>query len=82
MLADCTMNLTMNILIRCMIFVSDIQKLPIASHLKGMDSSFQFCCQGHTFVPTYRVQSRKSSCCLGNLESISGLGPSLEIPDI
>ena len=35
-----------NLLIRHMVFVGNIQKSPIASQLKGLDPSFKFCCQG------------------------------------
>ena len=27
-------------------FVGSIQKSPVASHLKGLDPSLEFCCQG------------------------------------
>ena len=29
-----------------MVFVGNVQKSPIASHLKGLDPSLDFCCQG------------------------------------
>ena len=35
-----------NLLVRHMVFVGNIQKSPIASHLKGLDSSRNFCYQG------------------------------------
>ena len=50
MIADCTMDLVTYLLISYMIFESNIQKLPMASHLKGLDSSFQFCCHVRTFI--------------------------------
>ena len=31
---------------RHMVFVGYVQKSPIASHLKGLDPSLDFCCQG------------------------------------
>ena len=34
------------ILLRTSSFVTCVQKSPIASHLKGMDPSLDFCCQG------------------------------------
>ena len=34
------------ILLRHMVFVGNVQKSSIASHLKGLDPSFDFCCQG------------------------------------
>ena len=48
MLADCILDLITNLLISYMVIVRDIQKHSLASHLKGLNSSFQFCCQ----VPT------------------------------
>ena len=50
MLADCTLYLITNLLISHLVFVCDIQKLQVASHLKELDSSFQFCCQGPAFT--------------------------------
>ena len=35
-----------NLLVCYMVFVGNVQKYPIASHPKGLDSSFKFCCQG------------------------------------
>ena len=36
-----------NLLVRHMVFVGNVQKSPIiASHLKGLDPSLDFCCQG------------------------------------
>ena len=46
MFANGTLYLITNLLISNMDFVSDIQKLPITSHLKALDASFQSCCQG------------------------------------
>ena len=34
------------ILLQTMVFVGNVPKSPIASHLKGLDPSFDFCCQG------------------------------------
>ena len=50
MLADCVLDLMTNLLIMYMDFVRDIQTPSIASHLKGLDSSFMFCCQGPAFA--------------------------------
>ena len=50
MLADLTCDLITNLLISYMVFVSDIQKFPITSHLKDMYSSFLLCCQGPAFM--------------------------------
>ena len=35
-----------SLFVRHMVFVGNIQKSPIASHLKGLDPSLDFCCQG------------------------------------
>ena len=35
-----------NLLVRHMVFVGNVQKPPVASHLKGLDPSLDFCCQG------------------------------------
>ena len=35
-----------NLLVRHMVFVGNVQKSPLASHLKGLDPSLYFCCQG------------------------------------
>ena len=36
-----------NLLVHHMVFVGNVQKsTSIASHLKGLDPSFKFCCQG------------------------------------
>ena len=34
-----------NLLVRHMVFVGNVQKSPIASHLKSLDPSLDFCCQ-------------------------------------
>ena len=38
------------ILVRHMVFVGNVQKSPIASHLKGFDPSLEFCCQSPTLT--------------------------------
>ena len=50
MLVDCILDLITDLLISYMVCVRDIQKSSIASHFKGMDSSFQFCGQGLSFT--------------------------------
>ena len=42
----CDICLQSEILVRHMVFVGNIQKSPIASHLKGLDPSLDFCYQG------------------------------------
>ena len=40
------MDSVANLLVRHMVFVGNVHKSAIASHLKGSDPSFEFCCQG------------------------------------
>ena len=35
-----------NLLVRHIVFAGNVQKTPIAAHLKGLNPSFEFCCQG------------------------------------
>ena len=42
--SNCVLDSVANILVRHMVFVGNVQKSPIASHLKGLD--LDFCCQG------------------------------------
>ena len=42
----CILDSVANLLVHHMVFVGNIQKSPIASHLKGLDPSLDFCCQG------------------------------------
>ena len=44
--ANCILDSVANLLVRHMIFVGNVQKSPTASHLKGLDTSLDFCCQG------------------------------------
>ena len=44
--SDCIPDSVENILVRHMVFVGNLQKSPIAYHLKGLDPSLDFCCQG------------------------------------
>ena len=46
MYSNCILGSIANLLIRHMVFVGNIQKSLIASHLKGLDPSLDFCCQG------------------------------------
>ena len=39
-----------NRLVRHMVFVENVQKSPIASQLKGLDPSLEFCCQGPALI--------------------------------
>ena len=53
MLVDCILDLITNLRISYMVFVSDIRKPSMASHLKGLDSSFKFCCKGPAVTYMY-----------------------------
>ena len=44
--SNCILNSVANLLVRHMVFVGNVQKSPIASHLKGLNTSLDFCCQG------------------------------------
>ena len=44
--SSCILYSVAKLFVRHMVFVGHVQKSPIASHLKGLDSSFYFCCQG------------------------------------
>ena len=44
--SNCILDSVANLLVRHMVFVGNGQKSPIASHLKGLDPSLDFCCQG------------------------------------
>ena len=44
--SSCIHGSLANLLVRHMVFVGNVQKSSIASHLKGLDPSLDFCCQG------------------------------------
>ena len=44
--SNCILDSVANLLVRYMVFVGNVQKPPIASHLKSLDPSLGFCCQG------------------------------------
>ena len=46
MYSNCNLDSLANLLVRHMVFVGNVQKSPIASHLKGLDPSLEFFCQG------------------------------------
>ena len=54
--SNCILNSVANLLIRHVVFVGNVQKSPIASHLKGLDPSLNFCCQGPALAG---INSRK-----------------------
>ena len=44
--SNCILDFVANLLVRHTVFVGNVQKSPIASHLKGLDPSLYFCSQG------------------------------------
>ena len=44
--SNCILDSAVILLVPHMVFIGNVQKSPIASHLKGLDSSVEFCCQG------------------------------------
>ena len=44
--SNCILDSVANLLVRHMVFVENVQKSSIASHLKSLDPSFYFCCKG------------------------------------
>ena len=92
--SNCILDSVANLLVRHMVFVGIIQKSPIASYLKGLDPSLNFCCQGPalTGIKAGRQDERphqlnlrsifsleRAAVVLAILERISGFDPSLEM---
>ena len=50
MYTNCILDSVANLLVRHMVFVGNIQKSPIAFHLKGLNPSLEFCCHGPTLT--------------------------------
>ena len=44
--SNCILDSVANLLVRHMVFVGNVKKSPIASHLKSLDPSLDFYCQG------------------------------------
>ena len=44
--SNCILDFVANLFVCHMAFVGNVQKSPIASHLKGLDTFLDFCCQG------------------------------------
>ena len=44
--SNCILDSVANLLVRHTVFVGNVKKSPIASHLKSLDSSLDFYCQG------------------------------------
>ena len=43
--SNCILDSVPNLLVRHVVFVVIVQKSPLASHLKSLDPSLDFCCQ-------------------------------------
>ena len=50
--SNCILDSVANLFVRHMVFVGNVQKSSIASHLKGLDPSHYFCCQGPALTGT------------------------------
>ena len=48
--SSCILDSVANLLVRHMVFVGNVQKSPIASHLKGLDPSLYSCCKGPALI--------------------------------
>ena len=48
--SSCILDSVANLFVRHMVFVGNIQKSPIASHLKGFDPFLDFCYQGPALI--------------------------------
>ena len=46
MYSSCILDSVADLLVRHIVFVGNVQKSPMASHLKDLDPSLDFCCQG------------------------------------
>ena len=49
---NCILESVANLLFRHMVYVGNVQTSPIASHLKGLDLSLDFCCPGPALTGT------------------------------
>ena len=47
---NCILDSVANLLVRHMVFVGNVQKSHIASHLKGLNPSLDFCCHGPALI--------------------------------
>ena len=48
--SNCILDSVANLLVRHMVFVENVQKPPIASHLKGLGPSLDVCCQSPALI--------------------------------
>ena len=72
--SSCILDSVANLVVRhMMVFVRNVQKFPIASHLKGLDPFFDFCCQGPalTLSLAYSLLKQKTSDLILLLSSFS-----------
>ena len=57
--SNCILDSVANLLVCHMVFVGNVQKSPITSHLKGLDPSLDFCCQGPALIG---IKQARCSC--------------------
>ena len=50
--SNCILDSVANLLVRHIVFVGNVQKSLLASHLKGLDPSLDFCYQGPALTGT------------------------------
>ena len=48
--SSCILDSVVNLLVRHLVFVGNIQMSPVAYHLKGLDPFLGFCCQDPVFA--------------------------------
>ena len=71
--SSCILDSVANLVVRHMVFVRNVQKFPIASHLKGLDPFLDFCCQGPalTLSLAYSPLKQKTSDLILLLSTLS-----------
>ena len=80
--SNCILDSVANLLVRHMVFVGNVQKSPVASHLKGLDPSLYFFCleASEMFLSLHMIFSLERAAVVWTiLERISGFDPSLEM---
>ena len=68
--SNCILASVANLLVRHMVFVENVQKSPIAAHLKDLDPSLYFCCQDPAL--TGFLRHNLSACPQDVMESAYG----------
>ena len=59
--SSCILDFVANLLVCHMVLIGNIQEFHIASHLKGLDPSLDFCCQGPALTGIKVVVSKRST---------------------